>query len=246
MKVIDLPVVSDPDDALAQSTRARLFALLFELRRPVGTAELAERLELHPNGVRLHLERLAQQGLVKRARVRQPRGRPPDKWTISPDAQPGGQAPRAYQDLGRWLARALAAQPRGLRGIENTGREIGRELAPRGPDDDPDALETTLTTLGFQPTIERREGDRLTVCLGNCPYREAVRENRHAICTLHKGITRGLLDVLEPRATLADFVPHDPDEAGCVIEVRGLDRTASLAAPPSTARRPPASARDAA
>jgi hypothetical protein len=42
--VIDLPVIVDPDDALSQPTRARLFALLSELRRPAGTAELAERL----------------------------------------------------------------------------------------------------------------------------------------------------------------------------------------------------------
>ena len=228
--MIDLPVIVNPDDALSQPTRARLFALLSELKRPAGTVELAERLELHPNGVRAHLERLARQGLVERARARTPRGRPPDAWTIAPEAQPGGRAPRAYQDLGRWLARALRNRRGGLRGMEETGREIGRELAPKAPDRDPDALETTLTALGFQPTVERREGDRVTVCLGNCPYRDAVRENQPAICALHKGITRGLLDVLEPQAKLTAFVPHDPDRAGCLIELRGLH-------PPEAARK---------
>jgi predicted ArsR family transcriptional regulator len=232
MAVIDLPVIADPDDALAQPTRARLFAVLSELRRPAGTAELAKRLELHPNGVRLHLERLEQQGLVERARVRQRRGRPPDAWTVAPDAQPGGRAPRAYQDLGRWLARALGAGG-GRRGIEATGREIGRELAPNDPDRYPNALESTLTALGFQPTIEQREADRLRVCLGNCPYRDAVRENQPAICALHRGITRGLLDVLEPKAKLTAFVPHDPNEAGCVIELRGLGREATASKRPT-------------
>ncbi|MEO6857618.1 MAG: helix-turn-helix domain-containing protein [Solirubrobacteraceae bacterium] len=229
--MIDLPVMADPDDALSQPTRARLFALLSELKRPAGTVELAERLELHPNGVRLHLERMAQQGLVERARVRQRRGRPPDAWTIAPDAQPGGKAPHAYQDLGRWLARALRNRRGGLRGMEETGREIGRELAPKGPHRDPGALETTLTSLGFQPTIEGRGGDRVTICLGNCPYRDAVRENQPAICALHRGITRGLLDVLEPQAKLTAFVPHDPEHAGCQIELRGLDA-------PGAAREP--------
>jgi predicted ArsR family transcriptional regulator len=219
--MIDLPVIADPEDALSQPTRARLFALLSELKRPAGTVELAERLELHPNGVRAHLERLAQQGLVERARVRTSRGRPPDAWTIAPAARPGGRAPHAYQDLGRWLARALRAGG-GQRGIEATGRQIGRELAPKDPAGDPDALETALTALGFQPSVERREGDRLSVCLGNCPYRDAVRENQPAVCALHKGITRGLLDVLEPQAKLTAFVPHDPDQAGCRIELRGL------------------------
>ena len=220
--MFDLPAVASVDDVLSQPTRARLFALLGELKRPAGTAELADRLALHPNGVRLHLERLERAGLVARARAHQARGRPPDAWTIAPDARPGGEAPRAYQDLGRWLARAMRSRPAGLRSVEATGRQIGRELAPHGTQLDPDALETVLVTLGFQPTVTLREGDRLTFCLRNCPYRDAVRENQPVVCTLHKGITRGLLDVLEPNAKLAGFVPHDPDEAGCLIELRGL------------------------
>ena len=218
---MDAPFAISPDDVLAQPTRARLFALLGELRRPAGTVELAERLDLHPNGVRIHLERMAQAGLVRRARVRHQRGRPPDAWTIAADARPGGSPPRAYQDLGRWLARALRARPRGLGSIEETGRQIGRELAPEGAADG-DAFEASLTALGFQPTVKAREDGGVTFCLRNCPYRDAVRENQPAICALHKGITRGLLDVLEPEAKLSAFVPHDPDNAGCLVELRGL------------------------
>ena len=102
-----------------------------ELRRPAGTVELAERLDLRPNGVRVHLDRLERAGLVARDRARQARGRPRDAWTIAPDARPGGESPRAYADLGRWLARAMRSGLRGLRAVEATGREIGRELALR-------------------------------------------------------------------------------------------------------------------
>jgi predicted ArsR family transcriptional regulator len=223
---VDAPFAIDPGDVLAQPTRAQLFALLGELRRPAGTLELAERLELHPNGVRIHLERMEQAGLVARAQFRERRGRPPDAWTIAPDANPGGTAPRAYQDLGRWLARALRARPRGLRSIEDTGREIGRELAPEGAVAAA-AFEASLTALGFQPTAEVGPDDGVKYCLRNCPYSDAVRENQPAICALHKGITRGLLDMLAPDAKLAGFEPHDPDRAGCTIEVRGLDVAAS-------------------
>jgi predicted ArsR family transcriptional regulator len=226
--VLDLPAAFDPDDALSQPTRSQLFALLGELKRPAGTGELAERLELHPNGVRLHLERLEQAGLVERTRVPSPRGRPPDIWRISPGARPAGQKPRAYRDLGRWLARALTTHAGDLGNIESIGREIGHELAPKDvlAESGAEALETTLTALGFQPAVSQREGDQLTCCLGNCPYAEAVRENQPGICELHKGITRGLLDVLEPGAQLAAFIPHDPDEAGCLIELRGVDEPA--------------------
>ncbi len=45
------------------------------------------------------------------------------------------------------------------------------------------------------------------------------------VCTLHRGLTRGLLDELQPSATLTKFVPEDPDRAGCLIEVKGFERT---------------------
>ena len=220
--MIDLSLATSPDDALSQSTRARLFALLAELKRPVGTAELAERLDLHSNGVRVHLDRLETAGLVARDRARQARGRPRDAWTIAPGARPGGDSPSAYADLGRWLARAMRSRQRGLRAVEATGREIGRELAPRDGSAGVEALETTLAALGFQPQAQARHDDRLTLCLRNCPYRDAVRENQPAVCTLHRGITRGLLDVLDPDAQLTNFVPRDPDKAGCLIELSGI------------------------
>jgi hypothetical protein len=55
--------------------------------------------------------------------------------------------------------------------------------------------------------------------LRNCPYREAVRENQAVVCALHRGITLGLLDAMEPGATLLDFVPRDPFTAGCLVDV---------------------------
>ena len=79
-----------------------------------------------------------------------------------------------------------------------------------------------MAALGFAPRPERRPDDAVRFVLGNCPYRDAVRENPAAICTLHRGITEGLLDRLEPRARLADFVARDPYRAGCLIDVAGL------------------------
>ncbi|MGH2915472.1 MAG: helix-turn-helix transcriptional regulator [Solirubrobacteraceae bacterium] len=231
---MDTPFAIPPDDVLAQPTRARLFELLDEVRRPAGTAELARRLELHPNGVRVHLERMEQAGLVTRRRSRSQRGRPPDSWTIAPDARPGGTEPRAYRDLGRWLARVLWARPRGLAGIESTGREIGREIAPS--DGGLEAFEVSLTALGFQPATEAHGPDGLIFRLRNCPFRDAVRENQPAICALHRGITRGLLDELTPSATLSAFVPRDPASAGCLIELEGLPTTGH---DPASAPSPP-------
>ena len=79
-----------------------------------------------------------------------------------------------------------------------------------------------LTALGFQPRIDRRPEGRLSCRLDNCPFRDSVRENQDVICILHRGLTRGLLDRIAPTATLARFVPHDPDHAGCEIDIDGL------------------------
>ena len=204
------PPSIDSSDVLAQPTRARLFALLAELKRPAGTVELAERLALHPNGVRAHLERLEQAGLVRRGRERGVRGRPRDAWTIAPGARPGGERPAGYVDLGRWLARAIGRGPGRLRDLERAGRQIGRELAPRDARDGELALEATMAALGFEPHARSDRGGRVTHCLGNCPYREAVHENQPVVCALHRGITRGLLDVLLPDARLAGFVAPRP------------------------------------
>jgi predicted ArsR family transcriptional regulator len=225
--MLDMPPPADAADPLAQPTRAALFRLLGELGRAATTGELAERVGLHPNGVRVHLERLERDGLLARTSEPRPRGRPRDLWTIAPGARPGGRAPRAYHDLASWLSRAIMPSPLGLEAIETTGLQIGRELAPPQPHADRNPLVTTLAALGFQPHADGAGDaeDAVTIRLDNCPYSDVAAANQQAICTLHRGITRGLLEILHPDARLVDFEPHDPDVAGCTIRVAGTGGT---------------------
>ncbi|MBI4898284.1 MAG: helix-turn-helix domain-containing protein [Actinobacteria bacterium] len=217
---MDLPLVNNPE--LAQPTRARIFALLSELRRPAGTDEIAGQLGLHPNGVRIHLERMQSAGLVERRRERQPRGRPRDSWSISPNALPGGDPPTAYSDLGRWLVRAIISTSISEAELEEAGMRIGRDMAPgvRGEDAE-QRLYDVLTALGFQPERERNGEHAIAYCLTNCPYRDVVREKQSLVCSLHRGMTRGLLEVLDDESELIGFVPKDPDVAGCLVEFEG-------------------------
>lgn len=200
-----------------------MFALLSELRRPAPTEELAEHLGLHPNGVRTHLERLSEVGLVSRQRERlRSRGRPRDVWMISPHAQPGGDPPTGYAALARWLVRSLVSESARVGDVETTGRRIGREMGATVTDATGEQrLHEVLGALGFQPQREAVTDDRLRYRLRNCPYREAVRERQPLVCGLHRGITLGLLDELDPETKLVGFVPKDPDAAGCLIELRG-------------------------
>lgn len=214
---MDLPVPAE--DALAQPTRAQIFSFLVERRGPAGTEEIAAHFGLHPNGVRRHLERLEEGGFVIRGQVRKGQGRPRDNWTVSPDAHPGGDRPRAYADLASWLARAIPPTPTRIRKLERTGREIGRALAPAGGGDPVEAFRDTIAALGFQPTLEVKSQGGFTCSLGNCPYRSSVDERADVVCTLHRGITEGILAELDPGADLIHFEPRDPERAGCLIEV---------------------------
>jgi predicted ArsR family transcriptional regulator len=80
-------------------------------------------------------------------------------------------------------------------------------------------LHAVLATLGFQPRARRAAPGRVCFELGSCPYRAAVRANQPVVCTLHRGLTQGLLDTLEPQAALRTFEPRDPEQAGCLIEI---------------------------
>lgn len=229
-----------PDDVLAQPTRRRLIALLGELGRNAGTEELAASLGLHPNGVRVHMERLREAGLVERVRVRQARGRPRDMWSLDPRALARIQPQRAYADLGRWLARAISPGRNSLRAVEATGRDAGRAMAQDAgarAGSPETTMHATLAAMGFAPARRVESSGALTYELGNCPYRDAVRENQPVVCSLHRGITQGLLDGLAPETQLTAFVPRDPVTAGCLIELSG--GLADEAGPPAPPAEPP-------
>lgn len=208
-----MPQSADP---LLQPTRARIFAWLADLGRAAATEEVAAELAMHPNGVRRHLELLERAGVVERARVRHGRGRPRDVWALAEGARARHRPPERYRDLARWLARATASTPRRLREVEIEGREVGRELAPPKAGRPARAFRDALSSLGFDPVLELTEGGELRCCLRNCPYVESVRENPDVVCTLHRGITAGLLERLAPGATLTRWEPHDPSRAGCI------------------------------
>jgi predicted ArsR family transcriptional regulator len=215
-----VPAADDSDELLRQRTRARLFEALVELKRPATTEELAAVVHLHRTGVRVHLDRLEAAGLLERQRVRQARGRPRDAWSIHPDAKPEQTGRDAYAELAAWLASAIPPKAGRLREVEARGRRLGHALADGGPDLPLEQrLESTLAALGFRPQLKPADAGQLSFVLGNCPYRDAVRANQAVVCTLHRGLTRGMLEALQSGTSLRAFVPRDPDEAGCLIEI---------------------------
>lgn len=200
--------------------------LITELRAadgaPIGTAELAAALALHPNGVRVQLRRLEARGLVEREQDRRGAGRPRDQWRLSARAIAEADRPHVGWAMARSLAGAIPATPARLAEVEAAGVGLGAELAHGlgvdGEQDGAAAVGHALEAMGFDP--ERQGGGTpASFRLRACPYADVVKENPAVVCTLHKGIVCGVLEHLGTGGRVTRFEPRDPDEAGCIIEV---------------------------
>ena len=206
-----------------QRTEARIIAALRRSATPLGVADLATRLNLHPNGVRVHLRRLEALHLVEGRPAQGAVGRPRILWSVTPRAVAEAERPHTGWAMARSLARAIPATPVRLREVEEAGVRMGLELIEDvGPvaRRDGDPVGQALDALGFAPQREE-DGDVTRYRLRICPYAEAVRENPAVVCALHRGVVRGVLERLRPGAELTGFVPRPPEVAGCLVEVTG-------------------------
>lgn len=214
----------------AQSrTTARLVAALRSATVPLDTAALAERLDLHPNGVREQLRRLEARGAVERRREHGAIGRPRDLWSLVPRMIAEADRPHTGWTMARSLARAIPPTSTRLREVEAAGLDMGLELACQvglDPAEGPvGELDRALEALGFEPEREPTAAG-MRYRLRTCPYAEAVRENPAVVCTLHRGVVQGVLACIGGTAELVAFEPRDPDVAGCIVEVRLTARDA--------------------
>jgi predicted ArsR family transcriptional regulator len=215
---VDLPTAA-AGDPLAQPTAIRLFEVLTAARRPLTTADAAERAGVHPNSARLHLGRLAAAGIAEEGTDPGARGRPRKTWRVANGGRIGGRPPDANRELAQWLSRSVAVMAADRAEIRAQGRMIGREIAAEAESDDcPAVLDDSLRAMGFWPRREQ-EGSTTRFTLCNCPYRDVAESNLEVICTLHLGIAEGIVHGADRRARVTDFEARDPKTAGCRIEI---------------------------
>jgi predicted ArsR family transcriptional regulator len=204
---------------LGHPTRARVLTSLAARGEATRVEVLAEDLSLHPNTIRLHLERLEAARFVRRETVeRVGPGRPHLEWSAVAGTLP---IRSAYRALCKALLRGLVASEVSPLEIRETGRGIGRDMASgREPEDAIQALGEVLTALGFNPTYDSDGRFRLE----SCPFRSAAEENPALVCSLHHGIIEGFTAVIDPEARITQFEPRPPVQAGCLVAVRANER----------------------
>jgi predicted ArsR family transcriptional regulator len=215
----------DPDaDAMQAGRRPEVLRLLRDARAPLGIAEIASALGVHPNTVRFHLAALVSSGRAEQVPAQHGRpGRPPLLYQAVRRMDPAGR--RSYRLLAGILVDGLAALPdTGARAVE-AGRVSGRRLARLADDastgtaahdtartvEPVDRLVRLLDELGFSPEPRVAAG-RPQVGLRHCPFLELAEARAQVVCPVHLGLMQGAMAAWDAPLTVDRLEPFaEPD-----------------------------------
>jgi predicted ArsR family transcriptional regulator len=207
---------------LASISRIAVLETLREAGDPMGVRELAERMNLHDNTVRKHLDLLVENGFATRLRDGGGRrGRPRYVYTaVAPEASPTDVRLRNY----RLLASVFAAYLDDADDPEAAAEEAGRRFGVRSADADvgdrspATALQRVvqmLDDIGFQPELA---ADGAEIRLHHCPFHELARDRQSVVCATHLGLIRGALAQLGAPEEVVRLVPFVTPTL-CVVEI---------------------------
>lgn len=210
-----------------QSTgrRDEVLHVLTTAVRPLPIIDIADRLGLHPNTVRFHLDTLVENGQVERvAPARRAPGRPPQLFQAVRCMDPTG--PRHYRLLAEVLADTLDTDPDPSGRVVEAGRAWGRRhgttVGDRSAGEPVGRLVALLDELGFAP--ERDESESQQIKLRNCPFLELASNRPQIACPIHLGMMQGAMDAWGSPATVDRLEPFaEPDL--CVAHLATDERT---------------------
>ena len=222
-----MSVSSDPLvvlKALGDETRYAIYRELASSTTALSAPELADRLGLHANTVRLHLDRLREAGVVDVEAVhRGTVGRPQHLYFLA-DGAPGlGFDPPAHALLAGLLA-ALAEQVGAdADDAADTGHAWGVEAGRRTRSKSClKALEGELARLGFEPSTDAADGQyegSSRIEFLHCPFRELAEAYPELVCNLHRGLCEGLVDQVGG-GRVDDFATlYDPEPCHVIVSV---------------------------
>jgi predicted ArsR family transcriptional regulator len=182
--------------ALGDNTRYAIYLELARSPRPVTTSEIAETLDLHPNTVRPHLERMRDVGLLEvETETTGAVGRPQHRYSLASDAPSLGLEPATFRVLARMLLRLAGGARLTAEDAVEAGREQGEVDGIEWQDVDClDALLAELDALGFDPAVVG-EADQATVAFTHCPFRDLAEAEPDLVCGLHRGLVEGFVHV---------------------------------------------------
>ncbi|CAN5759269.1 helix-turn-helix domain-containing protein [soil metagenome] len=213
--------------ALGDNTRYAIYLELARASRPLSTSDVAGVLDLHPNTVRPHLERMRDVGLLSvHSDARGGVGRPQHVYALDPDAPALGLEPSSFPTLARMLLRLAAATGADAGDALDVGRDQGqsdgeRSGAARGC---LSAVVAQLDAMGFDPALalpdEDGDGDDglVSIAFAHCPFRDLAEQRPDLLCSLHRGLIEGVV-AASGEGEVVGFGSL-VDRAPCQVEIR--------------------------
>jgi len=182
--------------ALGSDSRATILRLVRSAAGGLTSTDVAAQTGQHLSTTRAHLDRLVEAGLLVRARAS---GGLPGRPAWRYRATSTDPAPAPYRALAAALLDHLSPAGGDVReAAGRVGQGWGRQLAAAVPGQTSpvEAVTAVLDGLGFGPRREPAETGSATVELRlyTCPFLELVGQNPDAMCGLHAGVARGVLD----------------------------------------------------
>lgn len=202
--------------ALASPVRARVLEVLRD-ESELDAATLAERLGLHVNTVRTHLNLLEEAGLVEV--IVEDRDRPGRPKLLYRPAADSGLSPGPAEGGYRFLAQIMASYLDAISedtstAAEQAGRAWGSFLAAKPiPFSEPDAEEAVthlmgmLEEFGFAPKLDQTDHASPEIVLHRCPFLDVAREHQEVVCSIHLGLMRGAVAQLDASVEVRDLIP---------------------------------------
>lgn len=210
--------------ALGDNTRYAIYLELARSEQPLATVEVADLLDLHPNTVRPHLERMREVGLLDViADNRGTVGRPQNRYRLAADAPSLGLESSSMRLLARLLAATVAISGIDPEAATEAGRiqgELAAEAAGMQRKTSAarclSALTDELAALGFDPA-SGEDGAGATIAFTRCPFQELAEAYPDLVCHLHRGMIEGF--VAFPEGVRVDAFHTLADRDPCRVEL---------------------------
>ncbi len=205
--------------ALDDPTRRAVYDLVARATAAVSRDAAAEALGVSRRVAAMHLDRLAEQGLLAVEYRRPPgrsgpgAGRPAKLYRRTEDEVAVSVPERHYDLAGGLLAAAVTESIDTGAGVQqildrtayDAGKAIGAEA---------DNLHAALQDAGYEP---QQDHDSDAVVLGNCPFHRLAQQFTALVCGVNLQLLRGVVDGAGDSSYLAVL---DPAPGRCCVRLR--------------------------
>ncbi len=201
------PDILEISKALGEETRFSIYREIASASRPLTVKDLVARFGMHHSAIRIHLSKLEDASLIVSQKKHNPGtvGRPQLAFLPHPETLSITLPTRNYEFLSD-LAMSLIQSGGGADSAEAFGYQWGGAHVTKADHgwDAPVPFDLAVDILigelnSFGTSIEKSQTAGPAACIleqRNCPFLEVATRHQPIVCTLLRGVARGMLEAL--------------------------------------------------